>query len=186
MNTDELVRRLKLVDTPFIYYPSSLDTVNFTSGFKTSIKSQVFPTLKQYISDGKEFVVINNNTTGSAKTKGFGYLYTYSVANELSKKIPVIVSREELQKAIESNEADYYQTTDSILFVEGVSKDYDSYEKPEIRKFSNLLYERVRWGHQTVLDVSDTNFLGNGAVTPFLYSYLMSMGAFVDMNEVIK
>lgn len=183
MDKKELIRRLNNVNCPFAYHPDMLDRDNFKSSFKTRIISTIFPTLKEEINNGKRLFAINTKSKDeTVYYKGFGYLYTYCVANELStKKIPVFITREHLQEAIKANDYKDLETTDSILFISNVASDCGFYSNEELRLFSNFLYNRILGGKITILDCD--SLVSTGFLTGFMLRYLYNTAYVLCLSE---
>lgn len=176
--------KLRDVGADFAYFPEQLDKLKFSTATKQKLNSVVYPTLKEFVDNKVVLICVDTSkcTDFTEKERLFGYLYTYSVAHNLDKKkIPVIRTRDQLQKSIARDEDMFLEEDCPLLFIDGVTRNADYYDKKALLDFSNFLYERASNGLITVLSFTN-DYKGTQFLTTFMYNYLCNTAEFIDVG----
>ena len=177
----------KRAGCPRSFFPSVLLKNDFSERFKTSIKSKVYPTLKTYLDDPSSIICVN---TASDKVTdallGFGYLYSYCIENGIPNKLlPMYCVRDEIQELLHYR--DYENDRNKLysrvpLFIDCVDTDDNMYNREEIRKFSNFIYDRQLKALPTIICLSKP-LTSCDSLTPFLKVFLSNKAHFIIVKE---
>lgn len=175
--------KLKKAGCPYRFFPEALKRKKFTELFRNRIRSTVYPSLKESLTEPGSIACFTPDQESPLEYySSFGYLYTYCVNAGLPDNLlPKYLSKEEVLDSLSVREYDQIYTR-ATLFIDLVNADDTSFSPEIAYKFSNFVYSRYMKGYSTVLCLHKSLSTCT-SITPFLKTFLANESRMISTKD---